>query len=81
MNKNDGCPDTVLGDCEPVCARCGRDMGQSYRTAVIERLREQALAIERVRALCSPIADLDPQLGYVLAADVLIALAPKVSRS
>lgn len=19
-------PDTVIGDCEPVCARCGRDM-------------------------------------------------------
>lgn len=40
-----GCPDTVLGECEAVCARCGRDMHPE-----LERLRAQDTAAAALNA-------------------------------
>ena len=34
----DGCPDTAIGECEAICARCGRDMhDEMFRLRAIEQ--------------------------------------------
>lgn len=58
-----GCPDTTIGGCEPVCARCGRDM--------------DGLAVVDLSALFRAAAAVAERAGWDAAAHVFGALAVK----